>query len=315
MTLGRLVTAAIILSCFAGGPASQATGERRALLVGVTQLLDPVLAKNFNLRGPANDVELFRRLLQQPPFGIPAANIRSLTGLPADLTRRPTRANIEREFRSLRDAAKPGDQIVILMAGHGSQQPANRDSTDDEPDGLDEIFIPADAGPWDRTDRRVTNAIVDDDIRRWVTDIRGRGASVWMIFDSCHSGTMTRGAPETFERERQIPMAALVPRDEIDRAASAALSTRGRPESSSRLGLGESAGEISALFASNMVETTPERPMPDDSGPVHGLFSYTIASLLSQSTSAMTYRELVLRVMQQYRALGRVAPTPMFEGG
>ena len=29
----------------------------------------------------------------------------------------------------------------------------------------------------------------------------------------------------------------------------------------------------------------------------------------------MTYRELVLRVMQQYRALGRVAPTPMFEGG
>jgi hypothetical protein len=28
----------------------------------------------------------------------------------------------------------------------------------------------------------------------------------------------------------------------------------------------------------------------------------------------MTYRELVLRVIQQYRAIGRVAPTPMFEG-
>ena len=244
MARGRFVTAAIVLSSFAGsldsrgslGTGSQAMGERRALLVGVTQLINPALAQKFNLTGPANDVELFRRLLQQPPFGIPAANIRSLAGLPADVTRRPTRANIEREFRALRDLAKSGDQIVILMAGHGSQQPANRDSTDDEPDGFDEIFIPADAGPWDRTDRRVTNAIVDDDIQRWVTDIRSRGASVWMIFDSCHSGTMTRGAPETFERERQIPMAELVPRDEIDRAAAAALSTRGRPESSSRLG-------------------------------------------------------------------------------
>jgi hypothetical protein len=318
----RIVTAALVLTSLAAAgpepgaaaPAAQAPGERRALLVGVTRLLDPALSR-FNLDGPANDVDLFRRVLQQAPFSVPAANIRTLAGLPDDVTRRPTRANIEREFRALRDAARPGDQIVVLMAGHGSQQPANRDSGDVEPDGLDEIFIPADAGAWDRTDRRVVNAVVDDDIRRWVTDIRGRGASVWIIFDSCHSGTMTRGAPAAFERDRQIPIGELVPRDEIARAAAGATASRGSDATDARLGLGASSGEIAALFASNMVEVTTERPLPDDSGPVHGLFSYTIASLLSQSTSAMTYRELVLRVTERYRALGRTAPTPIFEGG
>ena len=51
--------------------------------------------------------------------------------------RRPTRANIEREFRRLAEQAHEGDQVVILLAGHGARQPADPDNH--EPDGIDEI--------------------------------------------------------------------------------------------------------------------------------------------------------------------------------
>ena len=49
--------------------------------------------------------------------------------------------------------------------------------------------------PLDETVGHVENAIVDDEIRIWVSAIRATGALVWVIVDTCHAGTMTRGAP------------------------------------------------------------------------------------------------------------------------
>ena len=175
--------------------------QRRALLIGVTDLQD-VRLKGRSLKGPANDVDLFRHVLERAPLSVPAANIRMLKGGVRDPAQRPTRANIQREFLRLAQISKKGDQVVILMAGHGSQQPANSDPTEEEPDGLDEIFLPEDASGWDGKIGRVKNAVVDDEIRAWVNDIRNTGAFVWLVIDACQSGTMARGV----EVERQIPM-------------------------------------------------------------------------------------------------------------
>ena len=113
------------------------TGSRtRALLIGVTAFVDPSMTKH-NLRGPENDVQLFKQVLERAPFNVPSADISVLAGVPADASRRPTRANIEREFRRLRDVAAAGDQIVVLMAGHGSQQDIVNRRADDAPDRLD----------------------------------------------------------------------------------------------------------------------------------------------------------------------------------
>jgi hypothetical protein len=286
-------------------PQAPAGTQRRALLVGVTEFIAPAM-KGRNLAGPANDVDLFRRVLQ--PLGVPAGNITTLAGLPADVDRRPTRANIEREFARLAAISTKDDQVVILMAGHGSQQPANVDPKDDEPDGFDEIFLPADAAGWDGRAGHVTNAIVDDDVRRWVTAIRNKGAFVWIIFDSCQSGTMTRGGGEV---SRQIPISELVPQKEIDAARQRA-GSRGNT-GDNLLGLDETSGEIAALFAANMLETTPEKLLPDSNGRVHGLFTYTIADILSQSTGPLTYRDLIARVTAKYH-IDRIAPNPMAEG-
>ena len=118
-------------------PPRQAAG-RRALLIGVTKY--DHLPRDKHLDGPANDVRLMRRLLQER-FQFPAEGIVTLTEDEGSPARRPTRANIEREFRRLADQAREGDQVVILLAGHGSQEPENSpDPVNPEPDGLDEIF-------------------------------------------------------------------------------------------------------------------------------------------------------------------------------
>lgn len=289
-------------------PSQAAVAERRALLIGVTDFQNPRL-KARGLKGPANDVELFRQILTRTPLSVPAANITILSGDRTDPALRPTRANIEREFARMAQVSKKGDQIAILMAGHGSQQPADADPADEEPDGLDEIFLPADVAGWDGKIGRVRNAIVDDEIRTWVDGIRNTGAFVWLIFDACHSGTMARG----LEVERQIPMSDLIPAEAIE-ATRRHSNLRGAT-ATNVIGLPDSAGDVAALYAAHMAETTPEKPLPNADSPIHGLFSYTIADILSQSSGALTYRELALRVLQHYRSMPRYSPTPLFEGG
>src|SRR5208283_1122233 len=83
----------------------------------------------------------------------------------------PTRANIQREFARLAEVAQPGDQVMILMGGHGSQQPeseASKNGPDPELEGLDQIFLPRDTGVWDGEKRTVASAIINDEVGLWL---------------------------------------------------------------------------------------------------------------------------------------------------
>jgi hypothetical protein len=53
--------------------------------------------------------------------------------------------------------------------------------------------------------------------------------------------------------------------------------------------------------------------MPDRNGPVHGLFTYTLSRILSEHATPLTYRDLMQRVIDRYRADG-FGMTPGFEG-
>jgi len=307
---GMLLAASTFARQTASSPAS--SGRRLALLVGVTEFLAPAM-KRYALEGPANDVTLVRTLLTSERFNIPADAITTLAGLPAEETARPTRANIERAFRRLSEIAGRGDQVLILLAGHGSQQPADPDPTDDEPDGLDEIFLPADVSGWDGKAGRVVNAITDDDIRQWVTAIRRKGAIVSILVDACHSGTITRGGPSA-PRERGIPASELIPAEVLARAVpSVTRSSAAQAARAESFDLARDEGDIAALYAADVAEGTPELTLPDRDGPVHGLFTYTVARVLAGATEPITYRELVQRVIDSYRAEG-YGPTPSFEG-
>jgi len=317
-------------------PLLAAEGGRRhlALLVGCTQYQNEYLPA---LYGPENDVKRFCDLLlaSEAELGFTKADIQCLAGWPDDPAGRPTHANIVAAFQRLIDQSDSGKQIVILMAGHGVQVPiSDRDDSLDaghsEPDGMDEVFLPADVGSWREPDG-LDRAIRDDQIAQWLDAMRDRGADVWIIFDCCHSGSMSRGS-EQLERPRGVrPQALGIPDDAIARgwrlASTAPTAERTRGTSALEKSmlqltprLGErSKGSLVAFYAAQPWETAPELPLPEGVAPVQehycGLLSYTLAESLLQVKRPMSYRDLARRIVARYRADRHSRPpTPVFEG-
>ena len=145
---GLQLAAALMYLCglSATGPSQAAAQSKHALLVGCT--VYPNLEERFHLQGPANDVALVRDLLTTR-FGLPEQNVVTLSDAAGQEALLPTHKNIEREWVSLAERAEPGDQVLVLMAGHGTQAPVVETLGNAEADGLDELFLPRDTGPWD----------------------------------------------------------------------------------------------------------------------------------------------------------------------
>ena len=294
----------------AGQTPTTATPARYALLVGVSRY--PRL-KDKNLTGPPNDVALMRRVLESEPFKMNSSNIVTLAGWPQEAEQRPTRANIEKAFQRLAAQAGKGDHIFVLMAGHGSQQPANDDRDDPEPDGMDEIFLPADAAGWNGEAGRVENAIVDDDIRRWLGALRTKGASSGSCSIPVSPEPWSAGRRNRSNASGRYALRILIPAAVLEAArnrATASGGSRGRGGDAPLLGLVGGAGDIAALYAAQMDETTPERRLPDTNGQVHGLFTYTLADILTKSSAPLTYRELAERVLSDTDPWGVSPPPP-----
>lgn len=295
-----------------------ADARRRALLVGVTKY--DHLPQNLHLTGPANDVRLMKRLLMER-YQFPAEGIVTLAESEGP-ARRPTRANIARAFRTLVDQAREDDQVVIFLSGHGDRQPESDPPHPQfpEPDGIDEIFLPADVRIGEGSPMRAPNAIVDDEIGDWLRAITAKKAYVWIIFDCCHSGTMTRGS----EVVRELPPNTLVPQGELDKARQRAArrqeKTRGGPSAKPVPFVpGELSDYLVAVYACRPHETTPESPQPPQSpdAQYHGLLTYTLVELLTKSASSkspLTYRELVQRLQVRYAGRPQGSPTPQVEG-
>jgi hypothetical protein len=335
MTYRRLIVPALLgLLFLAGVSFAQLTDgelaardDRHALLVGVTYYEN--LPKGRHLTGPGNDVVLMRRLLiDKLRFRSDRVVVLSEEqGKERGKDFLPTKANIAREFQRLAVAAKRGDHVVIHLSGHGSQQPEDMHSPDPEPDGLDEIFLPRDVGAWNDLKGTVTNAIIDDEVAAWLKAIRDKRASVWINFDSCHSGTMIRGGDDT-ERARDLdPITDLgIPKSEIQAAVDfAAKREASNPE---RARGGESPlpfklakeGGIVAIYACQPNEVTYERELPprNKDAKVYGLLTFSICKILTEAIEKtgdpITYNELARRIHGQYIEWGRHSPIPLIEG-
>ena len=214
-----------------------------------------------DLDGAVNDVDVLQQILTAR-YGFKPEDIRVLRNFEA------TRDRILSETKTwLIDAAAPGDVSFFFYAGHGSQV---KNSRTEEADGLDESIVPSDAnkGVPDIRDKELAGVFggaVDKKVRLTV------------IFDSCHSGSIGRGAP------KPIRFRFLQPdnRDVADPSRPAA------PESRGALVL--SAAQDYELAA----ETRDEEDRP------HGLFSWALLKTLR----SMPVNQSADRVLLQVRAL------------
>ena len=288
--------------------------DRHALLVGVSDY--PNFDARYRLEGPRNDVALMYRVLRER--GFPEQRVSVLAdGILGD--RKPTRDAILRELKRLAEITGKSSYVYLHFSGHGSRQPSPIPSSQREPDGMDELILPYDAANWNKSLGTVDNAIIDDELQEAIDAIRGGGTFVWAVFDSCHSGSVTRAFTPPKVRERRVPESVLgIPAQRsILRSSSDAIS-RGRGAERTifdAVSRGQDGlGGLVTFFASQPYEKTLEQPLPGDSSDarIHGLFTYTLASILSKAPD-VSYSQAAQAILQRY-AQERWRPTPLFWG-
>jgi hypothetical protein len=285
--------------------------ENYALLIGANQY--PSLEERWWLKGPANDVQLVASYLtSQAPVAFPSDHVTVLSDGVADLDA-PTLAAIRAAFADLTAKVQPGDFVYLHFSGHGTQAPALDPST--ELDGLDELFLPVDIGPWSDQIGAVENALVDDEIGAMIDGLRAKGANVWAVFDSCHSGTVTRtvdGADEEV-RTRQLPPEALGIDPDALEVTTRSIGDPREVEAPFDAGSGE--GSFVAFFAAQTNEVTPEKNLPKGKlgRKPQGVFTWTLMETLAEYPHA-TYGQIGQEVLRRYSVKNLAKSTPLFEG-
>ena len=282
--------------------------ENYALLIGANQY--PALEERWWLKGPANDVQLVATYLTtEAPVPFDAAHVTVLSDGVAG-AKAPTLAAIRGAFEELTAEVKPGDFVYLHFSGHGTQAPAKDPST--ELDGLDELFLPVDIGPWSDAVGEVQNALVDDEIGALIDGLRAKGANVWAVFDSCHSGTATRAVEEDDVRVRQLPPEALgIDVDAVE--VSRSVGDPRQVEAPFDAGTGE--GSFVAFFAAQTNEVTPEKNLPKGKPgrKPQGVFTWTLMEVLAEYPNA-TYGQVGQEVLRRYAVKNLAKSTPLFEG-
>ncbi len=297
--------------CLAALPAL--ARENHAILIGANQYQN--LAERWWLKGPANDVQLVATYLTtQAPVPFAPDNVTVLTDGVAGYEA-PTLAAIRAAFAELTAEVQPGDFVYLHFSGHGTQAPALDPST--ELDGLDELFLPVDIGPWSNQIGAVENALIDDEIGALIDGLRAKGADVWAVFDSCHSGTVTRsldGADEEVRTRQLSPEVLGLDAEAMEDVVSRSVGDpRDGVEAPFDAGAGE--GSFVAFFAAQTNEVTPEKNLPKgkpDRKP-QGVFTFTLMEVLAEYPAA-TYAQIGQEVLRRYSVKNLAKSTPLFEG-
>ncbi len=248
--------------------------ERRkhALLAGVNAY--PNLSSFSQLDGCVNDARVMAALLRDT-FGFDEENVTLLTDEGA------TRDGLLHALDALAGRVEKDDVVVFFFAGHGSQM---TDREGDEPDGLDETIVPHDAARAPLPNRDIT----DDEIHEWIVRVTDKTPFVTLIFDCCHSGTLSRDA---FGAKARSLAPDTRPASELPPSPVAAVTTRsaGREEGPSGwLPLGE---KYVLIAGCRDEELSYEYRDPETQTP-HGALTYFLSRRLAEATPGTTYRDV-----------------------
>jgi hypothetical protein len=258
----------------------------RALLIGIntyqpagTQAAHPAgctygrceLGAFENLEGAVNDAQAMADLLTSPKFGFPADKVVLLTNpgaphprpgvtvLPAEQTSRDGILAAMQKY--LVDLPQRGDTVVFYDASHGSLRVNSKGNkltvlVNGNYLHADSTLVPADAykGGFDVRDREITrifNAALD------------KGIHLTAIFDSCHSGGISRGIGPKYH-ERSL---AFDPRD-IAEAPDLLPNGQPRPVPTERAD-----NPALVLSAAQQDQTAKEMPVSGTATEPHGAFT------------------------------------------
>ncbi|MEM9433031.1 MAG: caspase family protein [Pseudomonadota bacterium] len=284
-----------------------ANAERYAVLIGVSQYQASVLDYAPKLSGPGNDVALIHSALVagrvDPERAIVLTDGPVPEGVAGVLA--PTRSAIMAALNRVADQVGPGDDVIVFLAGHGSQIPSLRGETD----GFDEIFLPSDFEIAKRAGGvEIRNHIRDDEFGTVIERMLQRGARVWMIADTCHSGTLARASADLVPRFLPLSDENIVdgnPPLQSGRVTS----WRGQALSTS--------GSFAGFYATPAESLAFEAKIPEGqlgAGHVHGVFTQAIVAALSELEPGGDLRRLSSLTRQQIWRWGAAVAGPLFSG-
>jgi hypothetical protein len=142
---------------------------KKALFIGINYT-----GTSAQLNGCINDVYNVRNFLMQN-CGYTTENMKVLT----DNDIIPTNKAIKENIEWLLSGASEGDTLFFHYSGHGSNVP---DANQDETDNRDETIVPID---YDKSGMITDDWLFDN----FITKVP-KGANLWSLMDSCHSGTV-----------------------------------------------------------------------------------------------------------------------------
>ena len=275
------------------------------VVVGVSEY--PQLGPSATLEGPRNDVPLVTTWLARGL--VPRSHITVLADRVTGADGLPTRTAILAALDAVAARSASGDSVFLYFAGHGTQVPQTDPGDHAKADGLEQVFLPRDAGQWNALQRRITGAIRGREFGQRVEAMRARGVFVWLVFDSCHSATMSRGAALVGLKARAFPAEALgAPQPDPGRTEGA------DPVPLVRISDGNLPGGYVAFYGAQTNEVAPELLLPAGAPDrrVHGLFTFAMLKSLAAG-GARSYRDLAHQILAFYAVI-YPRTTPEFEG-
>ena len=233
-----------------------------ALLVGINNY--KYSDRISTLAGSLNDVEEMRQLLIGK-FEFPPENILVLTDSQAAHA-----AIINAIQTHLIAKARPGDIVVFHYSGHGSQM---KDVTGKMISGVDETIVPYDS-------RDPTGKVFDisgAELHPLLLQLAKKTKNLTFVLDSCHSGTLVRGA-----RVRSIAADTRTP---PPLPAYTVAATR-------ELGVAneETSPKFAAIAAATSRESAFEHFVDRKD---HGALTYFLVRQLRSAKAGVTYRDVM----------------------
>jgi hypothetical protein len=180
----------LFLTVFAVGTKA---AEKYGVFIGINEY------KVKPLLGCVNDAQKWKSLAVNE-FGLKETNSDLL------LNRQATRANIINSIKKYTEKVAPGDVFIMTFSGHGTLFPDSYSEQIDETEQI-EVNSPHAQIPRDTYDSAICpidakdessgkpwrNLILDDELFEFFSAITAKGAAVYFISDSCHSGSLARG--------------------------------------------------------------------------------------------------------------------------
>lgn len=97
------------------------------------------------------------------------------------------RASILSSVESLRARVRPGDLVILSVAGHGAQEPERVKGS--ERDGKEVVFLLA---GFDTAAGGTTERILDMEFKHFIKELEAAGARVLFVADTCSGGGLAR---------------------------------------------------------------------------------------------------------------------------